>query len=213
VSPASRATRRQPPRGGLPLVLALLLAGCPPQQEPPAVDDDGDPPADTTANADASPDDAGWRACSNREYGFQVRYPARWAVNQANGLPPCSAFDPDDASMPVATDIPRDLAVVIRRDQVAFQRATDFDADPTVQAVSREAAIVDGRRAVVAELQHTGQGMYAAGERQYAYFVDLDPFTLIAVTHGIDAADPPPYQERQRILDDMMASIRFQPVD
>jgi hypothetical protein len=204
-----RGARRAVAAAGLPIALALALVACPPQEDLP-------PPPDAPAAepANDSPDDeesltlaAG---CTNREFGFQVRYPEGWVVNQANGLPPCSAFDPADAAMPAAGEIPRDIAIVIHRDQVPFERTTDFDADPTVQAVSRETATIDGRRAVVAELQHTGAGMYPEGGRQYGYYVDLDGFTLMATTHGIDDADPPPYQERQRILDDMMASLRFQ---
>lgn len=213
--PIARRTRRAFAAAGLPLALALALAACPPQEEPPSMDDPGAEPApgDLRDPRDADDDDdndvAFDASCTNREYGFQVRYPTGWVVNEANGLTPCSAFDPDDARMPPATEIPRDIAIVIHRDQVPFERATDFDGDPTVQAVSRERTTVDGRRAIVAELQHTGQGMYPQGGRQYGYYIDVDGATLMAFTHGIDAADPPSYQERQRILDDMMARLRF----
>jgi hypothetical protein len=202
-------TRRAAAGVGLPLALVLALAACPPQEEPP--------PTPGSIPAGEAPEDAASEnglalgdACTNREHGFQVRYPTGWVVNEENGLSPCSAFDPDHAGMPAVGEIPRDIAVVIHVDRVRFERATDFDADPTVQAVSSERTTVDGRPAVVAELQHTGRGMYPEGDRQYGYYVDLGGSTLMAATHGIDAADPPPYHVRQRILDDMMATLRLQ---
>ena len=199
------------------LALAPALAGCP-ADEPPDQPPDT-PPTDTPAPPGTEPPPAPpdhtvlEQSCTNQQYGFQVDYPAGWVVNQADGLPPCSAFDPEDASMPTAAEIPRDIAIVIRRDDVAFETVTDFDSDFTVRAVSREETTVAGRPAVVAEIEHTGDGMYQEGDRHYGYYVDLDGRTLIGITHGIDAADPPAYQERQRILDAMMNSLQFQDDD
>jgi hypothetical protein len=200
------------------LVAALLLAGCPgpdnadveldsPPEEP-APPIDPAPPPDPDDDVDV---DAGRLAqqCTNPEFGFQVQYPEGWMVNEGNGLPPCSAFDPEATAMPAVGDIPRDIAVTFHRDRVAFQRATDFQGDIGVDPLSREATTVDGRRAVVAELESTGGGMYPAGQTQYVYYVDADPYTLMARTHDIPAAAPPSYQARQRILDRMMESLRF----
>jgi hypothetical protein len=149
------------------------------------------------------------QTCTNEPYGFGVDYPAGWETNPANGLPPCSAFDPEDANMPAATEIPTDIAIVIHREEAAFARVTDFHADPTVEPVSRRETTVDGRAAVAVELMHTGVGMYPEGHRYYGYFVDLGPATLIGMTHDVEAAPGPTYDDRRRILDDMMASLRF----
>jgi hypothetical protein len=213
---SSDTPSRRPRRSGapaaaaafpLPLALVLALAGCPaPEPAPDTPGVDRDTPADWPTPGGVTLTET----CSNREYGFQVEYPSGWEVNEANGLPPCSAFDPGDASMPAVGEIPRDIAIVIHRDPMPLRATTAFEEDPTVEVVSRQEMTVDGRRAVVAELQHTGQGMYPAGDRQYTYYVDLDAYTLMAMTHGIDAADPPPYQERQRILDEMMSTLRLQ---
>jgi hypothetical protein len=43
----------------------------------------------------------------------------------------------------------------------------------------------------------------------YTYYVDLEPFALVATTHGIEAADPPSFDERREILDAMMESLAF----
>jgi hypothetical protein len=196
----------------LPLLLVALLAGCPgadvgdaPRDAP--ADRLGEPPADR----DAQPGDAVvlGATCTNERYGFTVDYPEGWVVNRANGLPPCSAFDPNDPSMPAAGDIPTDIAVVIHRDDVAFATVTDFQADPTVETRLRRERTVDGRPAVIAELEHTGDGMYPAGHRVYAWYIDLDGATLVGMTHYDTAADPPSYDERRRILDAMMRSLRF----
>lgn len=201
-----------------PLALLLLFAACPGVEEEPPPDlppevrpevppEDPDPPPP----AEPDPDDVALEeSCTNPAYGFRVGYPGGWVVNPANGLPPCSAFDPRDASMPAAAEIPTRIAVVIHRDDVAFATVIDFDADPTVRAVSRRQATVDGRSAIVAELEHTGDGMYPRGHRHYAWYVDLGQRTLVGMTHDVDAADPPPYAERRRILDRMMGSLRFQ---
>lgn len=202
-----------------PLALALLLAGCPQPEEalppdpPPEVRPEA-PVAEDPEPVDPATDPGNHMAldqsCTNQTYGFRVQYPAGWVVNQANGLPPCSAFDPHDAGMPAAADIPTDIAIVIHRDDVAFGTATDFAADFTVEALSRREAMVDGRAAVVAELEHTGDGMYPAGHRFYAYFVDRAGRTLVGMTHDVDGAGPSAYDERRRILDRMMDSLSFQ---
>lgn len=200
------------------LAFALLLVGCPtPDQDTPPATPPG-PPIEAPAPDEPLPDEpapppndiALEQSCTNTEFGFQVDYPAGWVVNDPDGLPPCSAFDPEDTGMPAAGEIPAEIAIVIHRDQVPFARVMDFDGDFTVDVVWREEATVDGRRAVVAELEHTGQGMYPAGQRQYVYYVDVEPHTLIGVTHDLEAADPPSYQERRRTLDAMMTSLRFQ---
>jgi hypothetical protein len=149
------------------------------------------------------------QTCTNEAYGFRVDYPAGWETNPPNGLPPCSAFDPEDASMPAATEIPTDIAIVIHGEDVAFARVTDFHADPTVEPVSQRETTVDRRSAVAVELAHTGGGMYPEGHHRYGYFVDLGSATLIGMTHDVEAAPGPAYDDRRRILDDMMTSLRF----
>lgn len=64
-----------------------------------------------------------------------------------------------------------------------------------------------GRRAIVAELEATGEGLHDRGHRSYSYFVDLTAGTLIATTHRVDAPGWPSYEERRRILDAMMQSL------
>jgi hypothetical protein len=130
-------------------------------------------------------------------------------VNEANGLPPCSAFDPEDTSMPAAGEIPAGIAIVLHRDDVAFERSTDFAGDFTVDVLSREETTVAGRRAVVAELEHTGEGLYDRGHRLYTYVLDTGGQTITGVTHDVPDAEPPGYEERKRILHAMMASLRF----
>jgi hypothetical protein len=210
---------------GGPLLLAVVLAGCPapepsagpessplaePSQDPADPGDPTDPTDRTDPDRDAPDGVVLGESCTNPAYGFRVDYPTGWVVNQSNGLPPCSAFDPSDAGMPAAGEIPSDIAVVIHRDDVSFDRATDFEADFTVNARSRETTTVAGRSAVAAELEHTGAGMYPEGHRHYAYYVDMGGRTLIGITHDVAGAGPPPYPERRRTLDAMMASLRFQ---
>jgi hypothetical protein len=193
------------------LAVTMTLTGCPAaDQEPTPSPAPAEPGPDAGPGLDPAPPDgvALGATCTNTEHGFQVEYPAGWVVNKANGLPPCSAFDPYDPSMPTAGELPAGIAIVIRREEAPFDRVTDFEADFTVETIERAETTVDGRRAIVAELEHTGAGMYPEGQRQYGYYVNVPPHTVHAVTHALDAADPPPYDERKRILDAMMSSLR-----
>jgi hypothetical protein len=192
------------------VTLALLLTAC--------AGPDDDAPRDTSGSAmapDTAPTLHGFddvaleQSCTNVAYGFSVEYPRGWLANGGDGLPPCSAFDPRDVDMPAASEIPTAIAIVITREMVSFGQVTDFANDPSLEVLSIEETIVDGRRAVVAELEHTGEGLYDRGHRQFAYFTDVGQHTLIAVTHGGAETDPPTYAERKRILEAMMAALRF----
>jgi hypothetical protein len=191
------------------LLLVLALAGCPGAQDEPPRDPSAETPAPTPGPEQGPGDVALEQSCTNHVFGFQVDYPAGWTVNGANGLPPCSAFDPEDTSMPAAGEIPAGIAIVLHRDDVTFERATDFAGDFTVDVISREETTVAGRRAIVAELEHTGEGLYDRGHRLYTYVIDTDGQTITGVTHDVSDAEPPGYEERQRILHAMMASLRF----
>lgn len=147
--------------------------------------------------------------CTNDDVGATVAYPAGWEVNDGTVLPACSLFDPESVEVREGTEIPRDIAITLRVEAVSSDRVADVEADPTVEVRSREETTVGGREAVAAEVEHTGEGLYDAGDVTYAYYVDLDERTLIAQTHQLEAADPPGYDERREILDAMMAAITF----
>jgi len=169
----------------------------------------GDEPVDPVPTEEPAPapnDVVLGAECTNDEIGFRVAYPEDWVVNEGAGLPACSAFDPEDVSVPTVGEIPTDIAVVIHDPGVEFERATDFDEDFTVEVVTRRETTVDGRPAVTAELRSTGDGMYPEGHLTYGYYVDLDPNTLQATTHDVPGAEPS-FEERRRILDAMMSSL------
>jgi hypothetical protein len=196
--------KRERSRWFLPAILvsamALVLAACP--EDEPIVEDDPDPtPPEEEVALDAS--------CTNEEVGYEVDYPAEWNVNEDNIIPACSVFDPGRAELPEVGEIPADLAVVIREQRVEFDRVTDFEGDPTIEVLSQEETTVDGRSAYVVEYEHTGEGMYPEGMVTYGYFVNIEPFTLTAITHDLEEAEPPSYDERKEILDAMMASLTF----
>lgn len=204
-------------------LLALILTACPEDVEEPAVDDpDGETPVEEPTEEpaeDGTPDDdvtedghALAQSCTNDEVGYEVSYPDGWVVNE-EGLPGCSAFDPEDVDIPEVGEIPADIAVVIHENRVEFERATDFEADPGVEVIAEDEATVDGRTAIVVELEHTGEALYPEGWISYAYYIDLDPFTLQAVTFDHDGAGPPAYEERRDILDAMVDSLTFVDVD
>lgn len=189
------------------LLLLLLLVACPPLNEEPVGDDPVDP-IPTEEPAPAPNAVALCAECVNEEIGFRVAYPEEWVVNEGDGLPACSAFDLEDASVPEVGEIPSNIAVVIHDPGVEFERATDFDEDFTVEVITRGETTVDGRPAITAELRSTGEGMYPEGHLSYSYYVDLGPNTLQAITHDVPGAEPG-FEERRRILDAMMSSLEF----
>jgi hypothetical protein len=146
-------------------------------------------------------------SCTNPAHAFTVDYPGDWVVNEENGLPPCSAFDPADVAMPEAGEVPSAIAVVVDREPVAFHRVTEFGADPTVRVLSRRDTTVAGREAVAAELEHTGEGFYDRGHRLYSWYVRAGAGTITGTTH--DVPHTLPYDVRRQVLDRMMASLRL----
>lgn len=193
----------------LAAVMGLVLAACP--EDEAIVDDETPDPTPVEGETPEPPDDelALTNACTNEEVGFTVDHPEGWVVNEENGLAPCSAFDPEDASLPEVGEIPTDIAIVIREERVEYDLVTDFAGDPGIEVIAEEETTVGGRTAVVAELEHTGDGLYPEGHVTYTYYVELEPFALVATTHGTEAADPPSFEERREILDAMMESLEF----
>ena len=186
----------------LPLTLALA-AGC------GGTGDEGTvpPPApDAGPTVGAEPGPAGeWQSCDNEEAGFTVSYPADWSTNEPDGLPACSVFDPDAIELPEASEIPLDLAVIVRREPVAQPEL--LEEDMFEEQLSVEETTVADRPAAGVESRATGAGLIDEGTVSYRYYVDLGGGeTLIAETHDVPGSD---YERNRRVLDEMLDTLEL----
>lgn len=146
-------------------------------------------------------------SCVNPDDGYQVGYPVDWHTNTANGLPPCSVFDPDPIDLEPGTEIPFSIAVVIRVEDVAFEVASNPDPQND-RVIQREGLIIAGRNAVLLETEATGEdGLRPEGLLSYYYVVDLNGRSLIAVTY--DAGENP-YDHKKQVLDRMIDTLSLQ---
>ncbi len=163
-------------------------------------------PDETAAEDEAdAPDVALDASCTNDAVGYTVDHPADWVVNEGDGLPACSAFDPETVDIPDATEIPFEIAVVIREARIDIDTAADVDG---AEELSREETTVDGRDAVIVEAEGTGDFFFPEGLTFTRYHVDLGHTTLIGVTFDVDDAELT-YEERRDVLAAMMASLEF----
>lgn len=152
-------------------------------------------------------DEATSQECTNDEESFTVAFPADWSTNTEpiDHIAPCSVFDPDPEQLrSEGMSVPADIAVSIYVDQVPMEDVLD---DDFVEETDRREGSVDGRDAVRRELRHTGDGLYPEGQRSTQWVVDLDGQTLFAISHDVGEPD---YAEKQRVLDQMIESLRLE---
>jgi len=188
----------------LPVALAALLVGCPapePDVAAPSLDEPVEEPSVAVPGGVAGDT----RECTNPEIGYTIRYPAGWETNDGEVMPPCSLFDPEPITIDPATEIPADIAVAIRLEEVAIDQVSQVG--PGQAELSRSEAMIGGRPAARLETQLTEDLLRPAGTRVYRVLVDMNGETLIAETTDIGE---PPYAESRRALDDMMDAIRFE---
>lgn len=170
-------------------------------------------PATTgTATEDASPGDGGaqgaggstdvaamtFAECENEDY--TVGYPADWNTNEPQeNVDACRVFHPGEIDIEPNTEIGLHYTVSMYIDQVEFERVRDSDS-PNEVLEERETTI-DGRDALIREIRSTGDALLPEGERQYAYYVDLDGEMFVATTHTVGDTD---YEQDKEILDRMV---------
>jgi hypothetical protein len=150
------------------------------------------------ASVFTDPDD-----CTNPESGYRVAYPDSWYSNIAlEGIEPCWLFAPTPFALQAGTEIPREIAIVIRRED---EWTPELFAGRRV--LSERNVSVDGLPARVQDIEVTaGSSTSEPGDRFTEYVVELpDGDYLVAVTyHG------PDYEAARSVLDDMMRTIRIE---
>lgn len=187
-------------RTTLPMFLLAALAGCPresPEDQRGAGTDSPAVVPDTSVLGRTT-------ECTNTDMRYRIEYPAAWQTNTGDVVSACSLFDPDSIRVPPYSELPYDIAVAVRREQVDFDTLTGPQLGS--RELSREATTVAGRPAVRRELESTGEGLLPQGRRAYQYVIDLDGASLILATHDIGDL---PYAEKRRVLDAMVGTLRF----
>jgi hypothetical protein len=144
------------------------------------------------------------QSCTNEAFGLTVRFPARWHTNTGNGVPGCALFDPAPIQFDLEARVVPAVAVLMRREPLPLEAALARVLGQ--REVRQEATTVGGRRAVRLETDRPGLLAGPRGVRFYLYLIDLGDATLIASTNEAGMIS---YRIKTRILDEMMASLRF----
>jgi len=140
-----------------------------------------------------------------RDVRITVRYPEGWHVNDRR-VQPCSAFDPEPFELPVGTEFPRGLAVVLRVEPLAFDRAATLTG---LRVEAERSLSVDGRRAVRQEVVTTGEGLGPAGLASTRYVVDGGSERSILVsTFDVEGND---FERSVEVLDHMVPAFEVEP--
>lgn len=138
-------------------------------------------------------------SCTGPEDRYEVRYPDDWHTDDPTA---CRFFDEEPLGEAIGG--PALGAVTVRLEPVAFDDVVG--PDETVRVLSSEEATIDGHPAVRQVQESTGAGVGPEGVLSYTYFVELGDETLIASTQDADGVD---FDERRRLLDEMVASLRI----
>lgn len=147
--------------------------------------------------------------CTHQARGvtLNVQYPDGWHANGPS-VQPCSAFDPEPVNIEPNTEYPRDLAVIVQVEPLAFEQASN----PTgLRVLSAQARTVDGRQAVRQVVETTGEGLGPAGVESTRYVIDAgtDRSTLLS-TYDVAGND---YSRSVEVLDGMAQFLSVQPME
>lgn len=187
------------------LALFIVAAGCAADPSPDApqdangrqVQDGASHGADATANA-------AWQRCQHGQGGFTIEYPAGWQTNDDRVMPGCMLFDPSAIEVPYASELPADIAVGIRIEEVPYDRVAGEMFG--IRVLSREEWTVAGRPGLRRLVEQTGDGLLDAGIRSWQYIAGWDDGrTLVAVSHDVGE---PGFDTKRRVLDEMIARLQ-----
>lgn len=142
----------------------------------------------------------------DRDVRIGVRYPRDWRVNSGQTVPECTAFDPDPIELRGGTELPRELAVVVRVEPVGFDRASTAEG---MRVEAERRMTVDGRPAVRQEVVTTGRGLGPAGQRSVRYIIDGGTDrSIITSTWNVEGNN---FAASTEILDAMATSFDIEP--
>lgn len=188
---------------------ALALAACGADDDPATTEptpapapDPPDEPIEPDDDAD-EPDVEAMAFIDCEAERYTIGYPEGWHTNDpADGLlGACEAFHPDPIDEP---EQPRDRdlhhAVSVYIDPVDLDELRG--GDPLHEVIEEREVTIDGRDALVTEIEATDDALLPEGERRYGYAIDLDGEVLVVSTHTVGDTD---HERDVRILDRMVS--------
>jgi hypothetical protein len=198
VVPATEPPLTAPPGSQPPTTLPTTLppATAPPTTVPPTTL----PPTTTTPPA---PDTT---TCTNDEIGFSIEYPVTWyTTDGGDPLLSCTWFDPRPFDIPADSEI--DVAISAYFVDIDLDQMVEWELDPAfAYVIDYRETTIDGRRAVVAEVEYGGDGYYPNGWHGYFYLVDWDGRTFELMTVGMPTTTFPGHVA---VLDEMATTLRL----
>ena len=174
-------------------------------------------PATPTAEPTATPFGAGVFAdpddCTNDVWSYRVAYPATWYSNAAVtdpfnpsvvGVPACSLFAPHEFEVLYGTELPHDIAMWIRLDELPEGAEWNYGPFSGYTVLTDSEAVVDGYPARVREIEVTLPNLaYAPGDRFTEYVIQLSETRyLLAQTYSQQE-----YDTSTVTLDQMMETL------
>jgi hypothetical protein len=109
-----------------------------------------------------------WPRCESAALGYSIAYPPGWHRDRN-----CAFFDPKPFTVPENSDF-YGAALEVQVAQDSWENVVRGLTDERFgRTINRRELQVNGRRAVLAEVEATGQGLYERGYTTYAYVVDV----------------------------------------
>ncbi len=150
--------------------------------------------------------------------GYRVAYPASWYSNAAvplldatgqpagEGIPACEYFAPGEFNIQYGTEIPHEIAIFLRIEDLPEGTGWDYGPYPGLRIVSDAETAVDGQPARVLEIEVVEQSLaFAPGDRYTQYIVEMSANRyLTAQTYSQED-----YDASRQVLDQMMQTLRF----
>jgi hypothetical protein len=160
--PSATSSGTDGPRAGPPIAVTPSVTASPSAATPSATVTRS--PAASHGPADGPFLPQGWRRCVNTNEGFSVGYPGAWHTTEVRPREVCRQFHP------TVFEIPRESEYPLTALNVGRVEAMPDRADTIHERVLLwEETTVSGHRAVRAETESTGAGLYPVGTRWYGY--------------------------------------------
>jgi hypothetical protein len=156
---------------------------------------------ETDVEAGAPEPTRAWPRCENAALGYSIAYPPGWHHDRQ-----CAFFDPNPIEVPENSDF-YGAALEVQVAQDSWGNVVRGLTDERfARTISRRDLRVNGRRAVLAEVEATGQGLYERGYRVYAYVVDVEGRAPVIV----QATRRPgaPWGTRKNVADRAVRTLR-----
>jgi hypothetical protein len=143
-----------------------------------------------------------WPRCGSPALGYSIAYPPGWHHDRN-----CAFFDPEPFTVPENSDF-YGTALEVQVPQDSWENVAGGLTDERfARTISRRELRVSGRRAVLVEVEATGDGLFERGYRLYAYVVDVAgrPPVIVQATRRPGAE----WTGRKAVADRAVQSLRF----